>query len=51
MPHVIGHLKDILVMLMQGRPIYIQHLGAIHYKKLEAVTTEERMIKFPCAGV
>ncbi|CAL8462059.1 g1590 [Coccomyxa elongata] len=29
-----------------GRPIYIQHLGAIHYKKLEAVTTEERMIKF-----
>ncbi|EIE24984.1 CRAL/TRIO domain-containing protein [Coccomyxa subellipsoidea C-169] len=29
-----------------GRPIYIQHLGAINYKKLEAVTTEERMIKF-----
>lgn len=33
-------------MPVQGRPIYIQHLGAIHYKKLEAVTTEERMIKF-----
>ena len=33
-------------MRAQGRPIYIQHLGAINYKKLEAVTTEERMIKF-----
>ena len=35
-----------MTMPVKGRPIYIQHLGAIHYKKLEAVTTEERMIKF-----
>jgi hypothetical protein len=31
---------------MQGRPIYVQHLGAINYKKMLEVTTEERMIKF-----
>ena len=31
---------------MQGRPIYVQHLGAINYKKLAEVTTEERMIRF-----
>lgn len=33
-------------MLDQGRPIYIQHLGAINYKKMQEVTTEERMIRF-----
>ena len=31
---------------MQGRPIYIQHLGAINMKKIHEVTTEERMLKF-----
>ena len=30
----------------QGRPIYVQHLGAINYKKMLDVTTEERMIRF-----
>ena len=30
----------------QGRPIYIQHLGQINVKRLEELTTEERMIKF-----
>ena len=31
---------------MQGRPIYIQHLGAINIKKLTEITSEERMLKF-----
>ncbi|GAB4823183.1 hypothetical protein N2152v2_010229 [Parachlorella kessleri] len=29
-----------------GRPIYIQHLGQINVKRLEELTSEERMIKF-----
>ncbi|CAK0783609.1 hypothetical protein CVIRNUC_006808 [Coccomyxa viridis] len=29
-----------------GRPIFIQHLGAINYKKMAEVTTEDRMIRF-----
>ena len=33
-------------MWLQGRPIYVQHLGAINYKKMQEVTTDERMIKF-----
>ena len=33
-------------MLLQGRPIFIQHLGAINYKKMSEITTEDRMIKF-----
>ncbi len=31
---------------MQGRPIYIQHLGQINIKALTELTTEDRMIKF-----
>lgn len=31
---------------MQGRPIYIQHLGQINIKKIYEITTEERMLKF-----
>lgn len=31
---------------MQGRPIYIQHLGQVNIKKIYEVTTEERMLKF-----
>ena len=31
---------------LQGRPIFIQHLGAINYKKMAEVTTEDRMIRF-----
>ena len=33
-------------MLLQGRPIYIQHLGAINIKRLNEITNEERMLKF-----
>ncbi|CAL5220070.1 g2021 [Coccomyxa viridis] len=29
-----------------GRPIFIQHLGAINYKKMSEITTEDRMIRF-----
>ena len=31
---------------MQGRPIYIQHLGQVNIKKIYDITTEERMLKF-----
>lgn len=31
---------------VQGRPIYIQHLGQINTKALYELTSEERMIKF-----
>ncbi len=31
---------------LQGRPIYIQHLGAIDLKRIYELTTEERMLKF-----
>ena len=31
---------------LQGRPIYIQQLGQLQYKKLTELTSEERMIKF-----
>lgn len=31
---------------LQGRPIFIQHLGAINYKKMSEITTEDRMIRF-----
>lgn len=31
---------------MQGRPIYIQHLGQVNIKKIYEITTEERMLKF-----
>ena len=31
---------------MQGRPIYIQHLGQIDLKRMYEITTEERMLKF-----
>lgn len=30
----------------QGRPVYIQHLGAIKIKQLAEITTEDRMIRF-----
>jgi hypothetical protein len=29
-----------------GRPVYIQHLGAIKIKQLAEITTEDRMIRF-----
>jgi hypothetical protein len=32
--------------LLQGRPIYIQQLGQLQFKKLTELTSEERMIKF-----
>lgn len=32
--------------MLQGRPIFIQHLGAINYKKMSEITTEDRMIRF-----
>ena len=31
---------------MQGRPVYIQHVGSINMKKMYELTTEERMLKF-----
>ena len=31
---------------VQGRPIYVQHLGMIDMKKMLEVTDEERIIKF-----
>jgi hypothetical protein len=31
---------------LQGRPIYIQQLGQLQFKKLTELTSEERMIKF-----
>lgn len=34
------------VAMLQGRPIFIQHLGAINYKKMSEITTEDRMIRF-----
>ena len=37
---------DHCLLHSQGRPIYVQHLGAINYKKMLEVTTEERMIRF-----
>jgi hypothetical protein len=30
----------------QGRPVYIQHIGAIKIKQLAEITTEDRMIRF-----
>jgi hypothetical protein len=38
--------EQFFLAIEQGRPIYIQHLGAINYKKMLDVTTEERMIRF-----
>lgn len=32
--------------MVQGRPIYIQHLGQVNIKKIYDITTEERMLKF-----
>lgn len=31
---------------LQGRPIYVQHLGQINAKALYELTTEDRMLKF-----
>ena len=31
---------------LQGRPVYIQHVGTINMKKMYELTSEERMIKF-----
>lgn len=31
---------------LQGRPVYIQHIGAIKIKQLAEITTEDRMIRF-----
>lgn len=33
-------------LALQGRPVYIQHLGAINLKRLVEITTEERMLQF-----
>ncbi len=33
-------------MALQGRPVYIQQLGQLQFKKLTELTTEDRMIKF-----
>ena len=33
-------------LLLQGRPVYIQQLGQLQFKKLTDLTTEERMVKF-----
>ena len=30
----------------QGRPIYIQRIGAINLRKIFELTSEERMVKF-----
>lgn len=37
---------DSKVCAVQGRPIYIQHLGQVNIKKIYEITTEERMLKF-----
>jgi hypothetical protein len=37
---------EIIMLPLQGRPIYIQQLGQLQYKKLTELTSEERMIKF-----
>ena len=34
------------VVVWQGRPIYIQHLGAINVKRIYELTTEERTLRF-----
>ena len=39
-------LELFLICAMQGRPIYIQHLGQVNIKKIYEITTEERMLKF-----
>ena len=31
---------------LQGRPIYIQHLGQINVKKIMELTTDERSLRF-----
>ena len=31
---------------LQGRPVYIQHVGTINMKKMYELTSKERMIKF-----
>ena len=41
-----SHIKQCTLCLVQGRPIYIQHLGAIDLKRIYELTTEERMLKF-----
>ena len=37
---------EVVMLPLQGRPIYIQQLGQLQYKKLTELTSEERMIKF-----
>lgn len=34
------------VCCAQGRPVYIQHIGAIKIKQLQEITTEDRMVRF-----
>lgn len=43
-----GHSSHLLVCpaAVQGRPVYIQHIGAIKIKQLAEITTEDRMIRF-----
>ncbi|PSC67288.1 Glutamyl-tRNA(Gln) amidotransferase subunit A, partial [Micractinium conductrix] len=37
--------------MFMGRPVYIQHIGAIKIKQLAEITTEDRMIRFHIQGV
>jgi predicted HTH domain antitoxin len=37
---------SLLLLCVQGRPVYIQLLGKIDINTLKQITTEERMIKF-----
>ena len=41
-----AHCHSHLALPPQGRPVYIQHLGAIKVKQLAEITTEDRMIRF-----
>lgn len=40
------YIGSLALAILQGRPIYIQHIGAIKIKQLAEVTTDDRMIRF-----
>ena len=42
----VTHYNIELPHTLQGRPIFIQHLGAINLKRIHELTNEERMLKF-----
>ena len=33
-------------MLLQGHPIYIQHLGRVDMSRIRQISTDERMVKY-----